>query len=86
MLVGKITKIDKEMGYGFISVAGHSAVLFSKHTNFVGINLNGLAFNQRVSINVKQTLRGPFAADLKPLMSVVATAKKDLQTDTHAEA
>ena len=63
-LTGKISKIDLEMGYGFIQCPKHEDVFFSVKTELVGLQFSDLAINDSVRISVKETERGLFADSL----------------------
>ena len=66
MAVGKISKINNELGYGFIEIAKVGDVFFSTETLFEGTAFTALKVNDNVRVLVKDTERGPFAASLAP--------------------
>ncbi len=63
-LKGKISKIDTEMGYGFVTIPKHEDVFFSEKTQLSGIAITDLKVNDTVRISVKETERGYFAESL----------------------
>ncbi len=60
-LKGKITKINKELGYGFVTVKKIGNVFFSEETKSEDIQFNDLKIDQPVTISAAETPRGLFA-------------------------
>ena len=67
--IGKISKINSELGYGFIQVAKLGDIFFSTETLFEGTVFSSLKINDNVRISVKETDRGLFAQALSPTQS-----------------
>lgn len=63
---GRITKINAELGYGFINVSKVGDVFFSPKTRFEGTDFEALKVNDLVRVSVTETERGPFAQSLAP--------------------
>lgn len=63
---GKITKINSELGYGFVQVAKIGDVFFSSETRFSGTNFASLKVHDSVQLSVIETERGPFAESMSP--------------------
>jgi cold shock CspA family protein len=61
---GKITKINSELGYGFVQVAKIGDVFFSSETRFSGTTFESLKVHDSVQLSVIETERGPFAESL----------------------
>ena len=62
---GKITKINSELGYGFIQVPKLGDVFFSTETRFGDASFANLKIDQAVRISVTKTERGQFASTLE---------------------
>jgi cold shock CspA family protein len=60
-LKGKISKIDHEMGYGFVKCPKFEEVFFSEKSLSENIKLSDLKVNDSVHVFVKETERGLFA-------------------------
>jgi len=66
LVKGTITKINEELGYGFIVLnSDKNKVFFSEDTSVLGTNLTDLVVGQKVLISVDDTERGLFASALQ---------------------
>ena len=63
-LTGKISKLNLELGYGFVQCRKHEDVFFSVKTELGTLKLSDLKINDSVRISVKETERGHFAEAL----------------------
>ncbi len=63
---GRVTKINTELGYGFINVPKVGDVFFSAKTAFDGTAFETLQVNDLVQVLITETERGPFAQTLAP--------------------
>jgi cold shock CspA family protein len=63
---GRVTKINTELGYGFINVPKVGDVFFSAKTAFDGTAFESLKVNDLVRLSVTETERGLFAQTLAP--------------------
>ena len=63
-LIGKISKINTEYKYGFITTKDRKEVFFSLTTDFVQTSFDALSVNDAVNIVVEETNRGLFARSL----------------------
>ena len=66
---GRITKINAELGYGFIAIPKVGDVFFSAKTSFTGTAFDALKVNDLVQVLVSETERGLFAQTLSPEVS-----------------
>jgi CspA family cold shock protein len=64
MHTGKIKKIVRERGFGFISDADGKEVFFHQ-SGIVGEDLNALKEEQEVEFQVETSAKGPRAIDVK---------------------
>lgn len=64
-LLGKISKINREYSYGFITCKQLKDIFFSNGTNFINTSLDDLEVSDAVKFSVKMTDRGPFAKTLE---------------------
>ena len=63
-VTGKITKINNDLGYGFIQVPKLGDVFFSTETSFGNTSFERLKVDQSVRVSVTETERGQFASTL----------------------
>ncbi len=75
---GNISKINSELGYGFIQIPKVGEVFFSKETKFDGTHFEGLKVNDPVRVSVTETDRGPFASMLSLSPKKIPTRAPDL--------
>ncbi len=61
---GIITKINRDLGYGFVKVSKQGEVFFSEDTSYNNTSFQELSENQRVHLEVVETERGLFAKSL----------------------
>lgn len=61
-LKGKISKINSELGYGFVTVKGLGEIFFSEDTSFKNAEFKDLKIGQLVTIIATETPRGMFAS------------------------
>ena len=62
---GKISKINTELGYGFVVCAKDTEVFFSTETSFSATSFDHLKVNDLVQVEIIDTERGPFAKALQ---------------------
>lgn len=62
---GKISKINAELGYGFVVCPKNGEVFFSTETGFSGTSFDHLRVNDSVQVIIVDTERGPFAQALE---------------------
>lgn len=60
---GKVSKINTELGYGFVAVKGLEEVFFSEETLFINARLEDFKVGQCATITIVETPRGLFASD-----------------------
>jgi cold shock CspA family protein len=61
---GRISKLNPELGYGFVQCPMGEEVFFSPDTVLQGVVLEDLKVNDRVEVEVTETDRGAFAKTL----------------------
>jgi len=62
---GKVSKINAELGYGFVICPKDGEVFFSTETTFSGASFDNLRVNDQVQIEIVNTERGLFAQRLE---------------------
>jgi cold shock CspA family protein len=62
---GKISKINTELGYGFVVCPKNGEVFFSTETSFSGSSFESLRVNDSVQVEIVVTERGQFAQALE---------------------
>jgi len=73
-LMGKITKKNDDLSYGFVSVPKLGDIFFSKDTSFSNTSFADISIGQKVKITAVETARGLFATSFQ---IVVEAQKKD---------
>ena len=66
MHTGKIKKIIRERGFGFISDVDGREVFFHQ-SGLVGTDFNALKEDQEVEYEVEKSAKGPRAINVKPI-------------------
>ena len=86
-IVGKISKIDHENGYGFVQGAGTGSVFFTRSTNMGSLSFEQLSVGMAVKLIFCDSVRGKFATELElcklrseTLPSANATRGRDLDS------
>lgn len=77
-VTGKISKLNNEYGYGFITTKDRKEVFFSPTTSLSNASFGDLELNDTVSVEVENTDRGPFARSLtvaRPRKSMTSAEK-----------
>jgi cold shock CspA family protein len=64
-LMGKITKKNDDLSYGFVNVPKLGDIFFSKDTSFSNTSFEDIIIGQKVKITAVETPRGLFAADFQ---------------------
>lgn len=64
-LVGKITKKNDDLSYGFVNVPKLGDIFFSKDTSFANTTFEDINVGQKVKITAVETPRGLFAASFQ---------------------
>lgn len=73
-LIGKITKKNDDLSYGFVTVPKLGDIFFSNDTSFSNTNFADVTIGQKVKITATETSRGLFATNFQV---VVEQSKKD---------
>ncbi len=63
-VAGKISKINSEVGYGFVQIPKLGNVFFSNQTDFLGASFADMKVDLSVRLSVIETDRGLFAKSL----------------------
>lgn len=66
-LMGKITKKNDDLNYGFVNVPKLGDIFFSKDTSFTNTSFEDIIIGQKVKITAVETPRGLFAANFQIL-------------------
>jgi cold shock CspA family protein len=66
-LMGKITKKNDDLNYGFVNVPKLGDIFFSKDTAFTNTSFEDILIGQKVKITAVETPRGLFAANFQIL-------------------
>jgi len=64
-LLGKITKKNDDLSYGFVSVPKLGDIFFSKDTSFSNTSFDDITIGQKVKITAVETSRGLFATSFQ---------------------
>lgn len=64
-LMGKITKKNDDLSYGFVNVPKLGDIFFSKDTSFTNTSFEDIIIGQKVKIMAVETPRGLFAANFQ---------------------
>jgi cold shock CspA family protein len=75
---GKITKINNDLGYGFVSIPGKGEVFFSQDTQFLATSFEQLKINDTVQLLITETERGLFAKSLSIEVSKTRSRPADI--------
>lgn len=62
---GKVSKINAELGYGFVACPKNGEVFFSTETGFSGTSFEHLRLGDSVQVEIVETDRGQFARSLE---------------------
>jgi cold shock CspA family protein len=62
---GKISKINSELGYGFVQCGKAGEVFFSAQTSYSGTAFDSLKVDDQVQVQITETERGLFAEKLE---------------------
>ena len=64
-LIGKITKKNDDLSYGFVTVPKLGDIFFSKDTSFSNTTFDEVSLDQKVKIIATETPRGLFATSFQ---------------------
>ena len=64
-LIGKITKKNDDLSYGFVTVPKLGDIFFSKDTSFSNTTFDEVSLDQKVKITATETPRGLFATSFQ---------------------
>lgn len=77
-LVGKITKKNDDLNYGFVNVPKLGDIFFSKDTTFSNTSFEELNVGQKVKILATETPRGLFATSFEIVLEKVRFQENNL--------
>jgi cold shock CspA family protein len=76
-LVGRVSKKNDDLSYGFVSVPKLGDIFFSEDTSFSNTTFENINIGQKVKITTVETPRGLFAVNFQIV--------SDQQTITHEQ-